>query len=211
MEPVEIVLEEYRALRADALASVDRQQRVIATGTAVAGVVLGLGAKVDPGGTESWVILLVLAPLLACSTVVLWIGEVERQIVLGARLANVEARVASLSPDPGVDLLGWETYQRAKKPRGRRVHGDYHGAFVVLWMLAAAAALLGAIRLLDHPSFGRVLGVAAAASVLVLLGLFYGGSMLRLRSGISRDWIGWRRQLMRLAGGRLDRPEQPER
>jgi hypothetical protein len=210
MEPVEIVLEEYRTLRAEALASVDRQQRIIATGTAVAGVVLGLDAKADPGGTESWVILLVLAPLLACSTVALWIGEVERQIVLGARLATVEARVTQLSPDPGLELLGSETHQRAKKPRGRRVHGDYHGAFIVLWTLAAAAALLGATRLLDHPGFGRVVGVVAAAGLLVLLGLFYGGSMLRLRSVISRNWTGWRRRLMRIAGGPLNRPGTSE-
>jgi hypothetical protein len=44
-----VALEEYKALRAETLAAIDRQQRVAGSGFAIAGVLLGIGAGAKPG------------------------------------------------------------------------------------------------------------------------------------------------------------------
>ncbi len=140
-----LLLEEYKTLRQEALAAVDRQQRVLASGVGVEGVVLGLGANASPGSTVAAVLLLVLGPLLALLVTVLWLGEIERMVRAGAFVSAIERRVARAFPDDAP--LRWETWLRSEAPGGRRILWVYRAVFLILWTVAATGAAIGVVGL----------------------------------------------------------------
>jgi hypothetical protein len=199
MDPVSVALEEYRSLRAESLAAIDRQQRVVASGTATAGLILGLGASAPAGSTQAWVLLVLLEPLLAWLVTVVWHGEVERMVRAGSYVAMIEQR---LNRELESSALGWETWLRREAPGGRRIVWFYRAVFGVLWIVALSAAILGTVGLAGHGTEVTVLAGVADGAALVLLLLYYVGSELRLRSLGGKRWDPDRApRLLRWFGG----------
>ena len=216
MDRLSAVMEEYKTLRQESLSAIDRQERLLASGTAVSGVVLGLGATASPGSSVSVVLLLVLAPGLAWLVTIMWLGEVERMVRAGAYVSVIEQRVNS---DLGGDApaLGWESFLRREAPGGRRILWVYRSVFGILWFIAVAAGVVGCLGVAKHSAVWTVVAGVLVAVVLFSLLCFYVGSEMRLRTMGGKTWPGRHPLLMRLVGGApsatvfrgLSDPEQP--
>jgi hypothetical protein len=197
-----VAIEEYRSLRAEALASIDRQQRVLASGTATAGLLLGLGADAKPGSTVAVVLLLVLEPLLAWLVTAMWLGEVERMVRAGAFLSVLERKIAAHFPEQQPPLE-WESRLRREAPGGRRILWVYRAVFGVMTAIAAAAVAIGATQVIGrHPVRGTI-ATSCLVAALIALVVFYVASEYRMRGlgGKRFDRIPW---LLRAFGAAAD-------
>lgn len=204
MDWIAVAMEEYKTLRQESQAAIDRQERVLASGTAVTALVLGVGANAARGSTVSIVLLLVLAPLLACLVTIMWLGEVERMLRAGAYVSLIEQRVNS-EFHGGKPALGWESFLRRRAPGGRRILWLYRAVFAILLSLASASAILGAAGLVEHGAIWVVVGGVVAGSLLIALTCVYVGSEMRFRAMGGKKWERTP-LLMRLMGGE---PTQP--
>lgn len=200
MDRLGAVMEEYKTLRQESLSAIDRQERVLASGTAVSGVVLGLGARASPGSSVSVVLLLVLAPGLGWLITIMWLGEVERMVRAGAYVSLIEQRV-NKELGGGDAALGWESFLRREAPGGRRILWVYRAVFGILWLVAVAAAVVGCIGVVKHGALLTAVAGVVVGIILSFLLCFYIGSEMRLRAMGGKTWSGRPPLLMRLVGG----------
>ncbi len=185
---IDAALEEYRSLRDESLQAIDRQVRVLALGTTVSGVVLGLGVKAGTSSSTAAVLLVGFAPLLALFVCVLWIGEMERMVRAGAQIASIERRVSERidQEDPP---MSWESSLRLDEPGRRRILTVYRAIFAILVLLAAIASILGDIGVAQH-SKPWLLGGASLFDALVVATLVrtFICSEFRLRALGGKTW-----------------------
>lgn len=113
MDPVEVVLEEYRTLREEALQSIRQQQTMLQVGLAILGVLVTVGANLKPIGASAAVLGL-FAPTVAVLVVFVWAGELERMARAGAHLVRLERRINELCQ--GQWPLQWETAPCSERP-----------------------------------------------------------------------------------------------
>jgi hypothetical protein len=185
MEWVDLVLEEYKSLRQESLAAIDRQQRVLASGTATAGVVLGLGVNASPGSTLAAVLLVGLGPLLALLITVMWLGEVERMVRAGAYVSRLESRINRNLVEAALE---WESWLRREAPGGRRILWVYRAVFGILWLIAFAGASIGVIGMARHGWLAQLGCGLGDALLLGSLLAFYGASEYRMRGIGGKRW-----------------------
>ena len=179
----EILLEEYRSVRQESLQAIDRQYRILALGTATAGVLLGIGARIGDGQTEATVLLMIVMPTLAAFVVLLWLGEMARMVRAGAHIADLEVRIATRHEDEEPPLV-WETLLRNPRRDRKRVRNLYPAIFAVITLvLGVAGAAVGAIGLTDadHRFWFVVLTIGDVAG-LAFVARLYVDHELRLRA-----------------------------
>ena len=109
---VNVVLEEYRTLRQEALTSMGTQQSILSFGTAALGILLAGAFNVFNEPLPAALVFLLFVPLLSDLVFVLWMTEVVRMLRAGYFLARVERRVDELMAHE--DLLSWERWAHAR-------------------------------------------------------------------------------------------------
>jgi hypothetical protein len=177
-----VALEEYKALRAETLAAIDRQQRVAGSGFAIAGVLLGIGAGAKPGSLLQAVLLAGLMPVMTAFVVVVWLGEVERQVRAGSYLAELEARVGARFDEPP---LRWESELRRTRPAGPHILNVYRSLVAILLVIGLGGAIIAVVGLHSHGTALQVAVALADAGVLFVAVRLYFASETRMRAQIA--------------------------
>lgn len=124
MERVEFDLEEYRALRAEIIQSMDDGNNIFAFGLAAVGLVLGAGLSYK----DTFLGFLVLGfflPILSALVLSMWFAALERIARASHYLSGAEVRIKSVFGDIG--SVSWEAWLRARKPNGRTGHFWFTG------------------------------------------------------------------------------------
>lgn len=174
-------LEEYKALRAEALAAIDRQQQVAGSGVAFTGVVLGIGAAAKGGSLLQGVLLGGLLPAIALFVVVVWLGEVERQVRAGKYLADLEARIGARFAEAP---LSWESELRSRRPAGHRILYIYRSVVAIPLGIALGGAVIAVVGLGTHGAALQILVALADAAILSATAGVYWMAESRMRNEI---------------------------
>lgn len=161
---LDVALEEYRALRANAWRAFARQRMVFAGGLVVFAIVVGLGLVAKHGTAAATAALVVFAPLVVLVLASLWSDAQAELLRTESSLQRLERSINArfpLDPPP----LRWQS--RADDPE--TAHGllvSYRIAVVALLLVSVASATYGIVQ--RHPApVGAVLLALAVVLVLV--------------------------------------------
>ena len=111
-----VVLEEYKSLRAEAVAARDAQLAVLRFGVAIVGVVAAIGVSLrDRESVLAGAMLCVIVPGIVLFVVELWMGEIERTIRTGNFIAAIELQVSQHFQGRSVaPPMAWEGWLRRR-------------------------------------------------------------------------------------------------
>ena len=177
MKAIAVKMEEYKAIRAEILASISAQQSILRFGSAivlamVVFVIRDLGSLRNP--TEvSWfvsLVLLVVVPLSCYTTVIIWLGEIWRMMRAGEYLEIFE-REMNDSDFQNQNVLNWENWRRSTG--NTKVHfllrGNYWGTAVLFYGGSLLSIILGTYLLFKIDETTIAFAACAANSGLLLL------------------------------------------
>jgi len=147
-----VVLQEYQAIRAEILASLQTQQSALAFGTATIGILAAAAVNVWKDKIVPEMVFLGAIPTLTYFVLVIWMGEVARMLRAGGFMLQLENRVNGYFSHKGVARpLEWETRMRGKVPRDPDRRPMYVWNYrAIMWMffaLSLASICIGASRL----------------------------------------------------------------
>jgi len=119
MKRVEFDLEEYRALRAEIIQSMEDGNNIFAFG--LAGVSLVLGAGLSYKDTlPGFLIFGLFLPILSVLVLSMWFAAHEKIARASHYLSGTEVRIKSEFGD--IASVSWEAWLRTRKPNGRIGH-----------------------------------------------------------------------------------------
>ena len=190
-----VAMAEYESLRQESLQAQRQQQEVVRTGYAAITLLAGVAAALSGRGVAP-TILLLIAPLLAIGTAIVWLGELGRMVRVGAYLVEREAAVNDAlstsrgprgTPEPrsersspeltswSTSALGWESALREGRYPRQRLVNLYKATFINLATLGTGAAAAGIILLfLRHaPTWLIVLTITAETVAAALVALLF--------------------------------------
>lgn len=189
-------LEEYRALRAEIIQSMDDGNQVMSLGLASIGVVFG--AAVSVKGTDvGFYVFVICLPVLSALVLSYWFAAQERIARASHYLSGVEGRLkAAVSDRQGVS---WEAWLRLPPPAAGRSHRSRTDQ----WLQRSWNAELSGIVLFTLAMFGALATGWATSHHVAVSGLAKIGSLalsltvcllilLHVRSRY-RDWRRWLR------------------
>ena len=177
---LELALEEYRALRAEIVATMETQDGGLRFGIAALGIVSAAGFNVWDETVAATLIFLVVIPFVSVVVLTVWMGEVARMMRAGAHILKLEEvfqdRIAGL-PEP---IMRWETNLRDRAADTTRWDRHYEWNYVaivlVFWAIGLASIAAGLYRALwgDDPLDNEFTIVVAAGAVtgLTVVALF---------------------------------------
>lgn len=113
MDPVDIMLEEYRTLRQESLDAMKNRNTILSFGLAVIGAVFTgsiVAHRNDAYSPASDFSLILMIPAISILVLLMWLGEYERSQRAGEFLATLERRINEETSRGG--LLSWETTLR---------------------------------------------------------------------------------------------------
>ena len=147
-----VVLQEYQAIRAEILASLQTQQSALAFGTATIGILAAAAVNVWKDKIVPEMVFLGAIPTLTYFVLVIWMGEVARMLRAGGFMLQLENRVNGYFSHKGVARpLEWETRMRGKVPRDpdrRPMYVWNYRAIIWLFLLLSVASIcIGTYRL----------------------------------------------------------------
>ncbi|KST63265.1 hypothetical protein [Mastigocoleus testarum] len=151
-EWIDVVLEEYRTLRAESLLAMQTQQSVLRFGLGSVGVVIGAGFTSWNQINLASIVFLVLLPLICYAVLIIWIGEVARMIRAGYFLLQLEEKINQkfLSQYPNeTKPLSWETYLRNSNGISGtpQLQWNYLIIIALFFLLAFISIVVGNINL----------------------------------------------------------------
>ena len=156
-----IVMEEYRTLRREIIASLAMQQSALTLGTLAIGGLAIAGFHEWPHENSSLplVVFLVVLPLVSYVSVFIWLGEYARATRAGEFIAAIEAKV---NAKVGANALGWETDLRTPKETGQTPQFAWNSWAIFVFFLGlvpAASVVVGNVSSRGlHLTMGERLG-----------------------------------------------------
>ncbi|RCV63002.1 hypothetical protein C5S53_15925 [Methanophagales archaeon] len=118
MERVEFDLEEYRALRAEIIQSMDDGNKILAFGLAAIAFIIGAGFQQEDALLGLLIFSFTL-PIISVFVLSMWFAAQERLARASHYLSGLEVRIKSVCSD--IDSVSWEAWLRTKKrnkPKG---------------------------------------------------------------------------------------------
>lgn len=144
MDWVAVALEEYKSLRQETLAAVERQHSILRFGFAGVGALIGFGTQILDDKLLAALLFLLLTPTAIVFIVVLWLGEIERMERAGAYIAGLERIVSRCFPNSDVGPLRWETWLREEGQRASpRLSGSHLAYFALFGLLGGTSLAIG--------------------------------------------------------------------
>lgn len=143
MDWCEIVMEEYKTLREESLASIQTQNTIITYGTTAIGLAFGGGITVWDRDIVSALIFLVLIPTLTYLILLGWLGEVGRMFRAGVFLSVLERKINAQFPDKP-PALSWETWLAKgewKRKTPYRIISFHYRAIAGIFLFGVLAAI----------------------------------------------------------------------
>lgn len=182
-----VALEEYKALRAEIVDSIQAQRTVMQLGFTGVSLLIGLGLQRTPSLLAS-IILVMLVPSVAFFiTTAAW-GELLRAARASSFLAERESAINEVAKGAGPPAMAWENWLR-RRPISV-VSTD--GQFLALYALTIGGAIVGSVTMFTAE-------VRRDQPVLVLIGvvattvLICAGNLVRykqLRRKTEREFRG---------------------
>jgi len=108
-------LEEYKTLREESQAALDRQLSIVRFGVLVVGTLIGLGLKTRHDAFIGALVLTVFVPMSVYLVLSMYLAEVERSVRAGAVVAAIECKLG-LSSSHERPPIGWERWLRGLTP-----------------------------------------------------------------------------------------------
>lgn len=142
VERVEFDLEEYRALRAEVIQSMDDGNKILAFGLAAIGLVLASGLNFKDS-LLGFLVVGFFLPILSGLVLSLWFAAQERIARASNYLSGVEVRIKSAFGE--VSGVSWEAWLRARKPNGQSEHfwSTEHAGIGLFGVIITSAILMG--------------------------------------------------------------------
>jgi hypothetical protein len=147
-----IALEEYKALRAEILTTMQTQQSTLTIGTAALGVIAAGAFNLWKEAFVATILFLFVAPFLSKLVLTIWIGEVTRMMRAGRYLHEFETAVHREMPEFPDWVMKWETRLREADPASpitrweRHYEWNYLAIILMYWSIGVASIVLGAWR-----------------------------------------------------------------
>jgi hypothetical protein len=184
---VEAALEEYKAHRAEVLATVQGQHSSLAFGTAAIGILAAGAFNVWDDRFVSTVVFLVAIPFLTAVVLAMWFAQVIGMLRVGVYLEGLEGALKAQfesEEDEGVpaSVLAWEAGIREGRSTPWQPRYDWHHFAVVVMfaVLGVASIVLGAYR--GFALRPTLVSVVAAVEI-ALLGAFLSVVIYELATG----------------------------
>ncbi len=143
---------------------------------------LGIGAGAEAGSLLQAVLLAGLLPVVTVFVVVIWLGEVERQVRAGGYLVDLEMRVGARFDEPP---LCWESDLRTTRPAGPRILNVYRSLVAILLVIALGGAVIAVLGLHSHALALQVVVALADAAILIAGVWLYSDAEGRMRAQIA--------------------------
>lgn len=144
MDPVEIMLEEYKTLRQESLNAMSNRNIILSFGLAsISAVFTGsIIAHASTSDIHSSILILRFAfilviPAISCIVLLMWLGEYERMQRAGKFLAKLELKI---NTEASRELLSWEKYLRERK---LHMKYPYYATVVLLTGISGISLVLG--------------------------------------------------------------------
>jgi len=153
---LDIVLEEYRTLRAESLLSIQAQHTVLEYGMAALGALAVVGFGAWNNVALSLSIFLVVLPAVSLFLLVLWINEHARMLRAGLFIATIEDKINQTLntryANPG-QVLSWETWLQEPPSEGqvRRLALTCNTVNVFFLLIAAASIIIANYKISSLP------------------------------------------------------------
>jgi hypothetical protein len=165
MRRVDFELEEYRALRAEIIQSMDDGNKIIAFGLTAVGLVLAAGLS-SKGSVLSVLILGFILPVLSTLVLSMWFAAQERIARASHFLSGVEVRIKSSFDD--VASVSWEAWLRAPKATRKTGHfwSTEQSGIALFGLITVSAILIGCIAG-GNGVDSRITASAIIASILI--------------------------------------------
>lgn len=178
MDPIEIMLEEYKTLRQESLDAMKNRNTILSFGLAAIGALFTgsiVAYKTDIHLLITNVALIVMIPAVSYIVLAMWLGEYERSQRAGKFLVGLECRI---NTEASRTLLTWET--RLRKKRSHMKY-PYHAAVVLPIGISAASQVTGLITA-DFSAIQTWSAVVAAALIHLVLWLVVTSYISKLTS-----------------------------
>src|SRR5690349_7717953 len=133
-EIVDVALEEYRLLDAEAQATTGRQRQSLQLGVTALGVTIGLGAQLGNHPRTSAVVLAGVVPVVAAASLLLWAVEAEHRARIGLQQVANESAVNRLV---GAPILEWQRRQAMEQMQRPGISSRTAIVAVIFFALAA--------------------------------------------------------------------------
>lgn len=177
---INILLDEYRTLRAESLQSIQARHQIIAFAFGAMSVVIAGLVTSDASMAMLGAIAYFAVPPIAKSSLMMWLGEYRRSARAGERLREIETAVNSLARRC---LLRWENNLSATK-----IHMSYPYTATVLVVLGVsyASTIIGISYLtvfaLSHPrlDLSAEIFVKTFPGPVIMIAVFGGLSLAAL-------------------------------
>lgn len=189
-EALLLLMEEYKSLRAEIVASISAQVSILGFGGAIVAIFAAAGTDIGArSAAVSVVIFLAFLPAASYCTIDLWLAEVTRMLRAGGHLRDLEKRVNEQVYLDGEPLLCWENSVHSPgKDDVEAQHLRSVSATFLLFALASSLyALIEADRWLDSTG-GKWLDPKglSLASAFTGAGIFFCWFTLRTRDKYRR-------------------------
>lgn len=175
----ELALEEYRALRAEIVATMQTQDGGLRLGVAAIGVVSAAGFNVWDDTAAAALIFLAVIPFVSAVVLTVWMGEVSRMMRAGSHIHRLERCIHEMTPGLPDPIMTWET--RLRDPLSnitrweRQYEWNYQAIVLLFWSIGIASIGVGTYRaiwgvdpLATAPAVVGVAGAVLGAMSVVL-------------------------------------------
>ncbi len=144
MNWLSVVIEEYKTLRSESLASMQTQQSILRFGTAAIAVIIATGFNLWKTSPLAEVIFLLFTPITVYLVLTIWMGEVARMMRAGIFLVKLEEKINKEFKDKP-KALSWENWLRETQHDGKipQLRWNYYAIISLFFLMALASIGIG--------------------------------------------------------------------
>lgn len=169
-EKIEVLLNEYNALRSEILTAMGARNSILSFGLATVGaLVTVVGAIIATAREDLYlfpsIVLMLIVPFICIFVLYIWLGEYQRMHRAGKHIIKLEARINEISK---CDLLTWETQLTRNK---LHMKYPYNTTILLLIVLAVVSFVCGAF-LLPLESFCLRVGIVIMGLIIAIIYYF---------------------------------------
>lgn len=142
MNWLSVVIEEYKTLRNESLASMGTQQSILRFGTAAIAIVIATGFNLWEKSPLPEMIFLLFFPTISYLVLTIWMGEVARMMRAGIFLVKLEEKINKEFGDKP-KALTWENWLRETQHDGKTPQLRWNYYAIIFLFLSMAIASIG--------------------------------------------------------------------
>lgn len=169
MNWLSVVIEEYKTLRSESLASMKAQQSILRFGTAAIAVVIATGFNLWEKSPLPEIIFLLFIPAISYLVLTIWMGEAARMTRAGMFLMKLEEKINKEFGDKP-KALTWENWLRKTQPDGKTPQLLwYYYTIISLFLLTALASIgIGGFKVWNKICLSWIIFIAVSEIILFI-------------------------------------------